>query len=148
MANTSKKIVLTLKQVNSITFVPNGNVEPNDPSSAEYIPPYPDTVSCPISNSFACPLPIFTGYTGSIGFEFSLFDSVVTNPSVKKVSVVAISQSISRGSSSFSLPNSTPTYFSGSIGSLASGSYTVNIQYISGSTIVNTCSNTASISVK
>jgi len=147
MSNTGKKIVLTLKQVNSVTFVPTGNTEPNDPLNPDYIPPYTDFVTCPISNSLACPIPVFTGYTGSLGFEFSLFDSVVNNPSVSKINVVAISQSISIGSSSFSLPNITPTYFSGSIG-LSSGSYTINIQYLSGSTVINTCTNTASISVK
>lgn len=148
MSNTGKKIVLTLMQVNPVTFVSTGLTEANEPSSPDYIPPYNDFVTCPISNSLACPVPIFTGHSASIGFEFSLFNSVVTNPQVTSVKVLAISQSITRASSSFVLPNSTPNYFSGSVGgSLASGTYSVSIQYFSGSTSITTCTNTSSVSI-
>lgn len=146
MSNTGKKIVLTLMQVNSVTFVPTGLTESNDPSNPDYIPPYNDFVTCPISYSFACPLPIFTGYTGSIGFEFSLYNSVVTNPQVTSVNVLAISQSVTKGSASFFLPNSTPNYFSGSI-SVIHGTYSSSIQYMSGSSVLTTCTNTSSIIV-
>lgn len=147
MGNTGKKIVLTLKQVNSITFAPTGLTEPNDPSSPDYIPPSTDFVECPVSNSLACPLPIFTASGSSIGFEFSVFNSVIMNPQVSSIKVSAISSSVTIKSASFSLPNSTPNYFSGSLLSLATGSYTTTIQYLSGSSVLSTCTNTSSFSI-
>lgn len=147
MPNTGKKIILTLKQINSSTFLPTGLTEPNDPSSPDYLPPVNDPIDCPISNSLVCPVPIIVGYAGAIGFEFSLFNSVVDNPQISSVKVIAVSQSATKGSSSFSLPNNPTNYFSGSIGTLIPGSYSVNIQYFSGSTSLTTCSNTSSIAV-
>lgn len=146
MSNTGKKIVLTLKQINSTTFAPTGLTETNTIGTPEYIPPY-NSFDCAISNSLSCPLPIFSGFSGSIGFEFSTFTSVSSNPLVTSVNVQAISQSISRGNTQFILPNGTPNYFSGSIGSLSHGSYTLNIQYLSGSTALTNCASTSSISV-
>lgn len=146
MNNTGKNIVLTLKQINSQTFLPNGVVETNTPGTPEYIPPYNST-NCPVSYSLVCPLAVINGHSGSIGFEFSLYNSVVDNPNVSSINILAISQSITRASSSFNLPNITHNYFSGSILPLIHGSYTVSIQYLSGSSVLATCANTASISV-
>lgn len=149
MSNTGKKIVLTLKQVNSVTFAPTGLTESNTFGTPEYIPPYTDFIACPLTNSLSCPIIISSGFTGSIGFEFSLLSSTIDNIQLKSVNVIAISQSITRGSSSFVLPNATPNYFSGSIGSLVHGTYTLNIQFVSGSTLLSTCTNnTGSISVQ
>ena len=147
MGNTGKKIVLTLKQVNSVTFAPTGLTEPNTFGTPEYIPPTTDTIDCPISNSLSCPVTIASGFTGSLGFEFSLFTSTVTNPQVSSVKVIAISQSLPIASSSFALPHATPHYYSGSI-SVPHGIYTLNVQFISGSSVLSTCTNnTGSISV-
>lgn len=146
MANDGIKIVLTLKQVNSVTFLPTGLTENNTPGTPEYIPPYTDYADCPVSYSLACPVAIFQGNSGSIGFEFSLYDSVVMNPQVSSVNVLAISQSATKGSASFHIPNSTPNYFSGSI-FVTHGTYTSSIQYMSGSSILTTCTNTSSIIV-
>lgn len=149
MSNTGKKIVLTLKQINSVTFAPTGLTEANTFGTPEYIPPYTDFIICPLTNSLSCPIIVSSGFIGSIGFEFSLLSSTVDNVQVKSVNVVAVSQSLSRGSSSFTLPNTTPNYFSGSIGSLSHGTYTLNIQFVSGSTILSTCTNnTGSILVQ
>lgn len=146
MSNTGKKIVLTLKQVNSITFAPTGLTEPNDPSNPDYIPPYTDYVECPLSYSLACPNSIITGYTGLMGFEFSVYNSVINNPQVNQILVTAISNSIGINSASFSLPNVTPNYFSGSI-SLPPGSYNLRVEYKSGSISLTSCNPTSSIIV-
>lgn len=148
MSNTGKKIVLTLKQVNSITFAPTGLTEPNTFGTSEYIPPYTDLISCPLTNSLSCPIAVITGLSGSLGFEFSLLTSTVNNAQVSSVKVEAISASSIMGSSSFALPNSTPNYFSGSIGSLVHGVYTLNILFLSGSSVLSTCTNnTGSVTV-
>ena|ERR1700749_1343989 len=147
MSNTGKKIVLTLKQINAQTFFPTGLTEPNTPGDPNYIPPYNDFITCPISNSLACPLPVFTGGTLNIGFEFSVFNSVISNPQVSAVRVTAISQSIDQGHVQFSLPHVPTNYFSGSINVSSAGIYSMNIQYFSGSSVLTTCTNTSSIVV-
>lgn len=148
MSNTGKKIVLTLKQINAQTFRPTGLTESNTPGSPDYIPPYNDFASCPITYNLACPVPIFSPYPNTIGIEFSLYNSVVNNPQVTNVRVNAITQSIVQGSTTFPtgwMP--TPNYYSGSIYGLPSGTYTLNIQFLSGSTVLSTCNYTSSISV-
>lgn len=137
MSNDGKKIVLTLKQVNSITFAPTGEIEPNTPGNIDYIPPYTDYDACPLSYSLACPLPVFTGNVGYIGFEFSLFNSVVGNPSVTQVRIGAISGS-SANSVTYNLPNSTPNYFSGSL-FISHGTYAPFIQFINSGSVLSTC---------
>ena len=147
MSNTGKKIVLTLKQVNAITFAPTGLTEPNDPGEgADYIPPYTDYVSCPLSYSLACPIPIFSPLPNIIGVEFSLYNSVVDNPNVTGARVNAISHSITH-SVNFSFASATPNYYSSSIAGLLPGTYTTNIQFLSGSSVVSTCTYTASVVV-
>jgi hypothetical protein len=147
MSNTGKKIVLTLKQVNSVTFAPTGLTEPNSPADgASYIPPYNDFVTCPISYSLACPLPVFSSFTGSVGMEFSVYNSVVDNPNVSSIKVNAASQSVTH-SLTFIPAAPTPNYYSGSISGLTTGTYVMSIQYVSGSSILSTCNYTSSVSV-
>lgn len=147
MSNTGKKIVLTLKQVNAITFAPTGLTETNDPADgSDYIPPYTDYVACPLSYSLACPIPIFSPLTNIIGVEFSLYNSVIDNPQVSHIKVNAISQSITH-SITFTPAEPTPNYYSSSIGGLVPGTYTTNIQFLSGSSVLSTCTYTASVVV-
>lgn len=147
MSNTGKKIVLTLKQVNSVTFAPTGLTEPNNPADgSDYIPPYNDFVTCPISYSLACPVPIFSPLASIVGVEFSLFNSVVDNPKVSSIQAFAASHSVTH-SISFGLTGSAPNYFSSSITGLTTGTYTVGIQFLSGSFVLTTCNYTASVTV-
>lgn len=146
MSNTGTKIVLTLKQIVSGSGTPTGLTEPNLPSEPEFISPYVDISACPISFSMTCPVVAATG--GSIlEFEFSLANSVVNNPDITTVKVLAISQSITQGTITFPLPNSTPNYFSGSFNSLTLGSYSLSVQYFSASIVQKSCSIAGSYGV-
>ena len=146
MANDGIKIILTLKQIDLGTGLPTGLTKNNVITDPNYIAPYTDLTACPISYSLACPIVVATAWTGSILYEFSTYNSVVTNPNVLTVRVTSISQSNIINTVNYTLPNATGNYFSGSI-SASLGTYTLNVSYVSGSTVLTTCTGSASYSV-
>lgn len=88
--NTGTKVVLTLQEVNTATGVPTGNVKQNSPSNPDYIPPYEDVISCPVSYTQLCPDTIFT-IVGSVAeYEYSLAASTVNNPSIDYIELQQI----------------------------------------------------------
>jgi hypothetical protein len=139
--NTGEKIVLTLKQEISGSGIPTGLTKPDIIGDPDYIAPYVDLIACPITFNTACPLASGTSGSNSIEFEFSLPNSVVNNPAINLIKVMALSSSgFAPTSVSFTLPNTPTNYFHSTLFSLGHAAYTLNIQYFSGSNFVRSCS--------
>jgi len=146
MANTGVVIPLTLKEVLPPIppGTPTGNTKPNSPSDPDYIAPYIDTVQCPVVYNLNCPTGIiFTGITGQFTFEFSLPNSVVMNPVVKKVKyIVYNSGSVEVANFVVVLPNTSPNYFTHTFTGLSTDTYSMNVEYLNASDVVQaTCTN-------
>ena len=146
MANDGIEIVLTLEQVVSGSNTPTGLTKANVMTDPDYISPFFNTASCPITYNTSCPVMTATAQTGTIIFEFSLPNSVVKNPNLTGVMVLAITASGISGSTLFNFPNNPANFFSGSVGSgmKADPLYTLALAYMSGSATYSSCSYTSS----
>jgi len=142
MANTGIEIPLTLKEVIAPypPGTPTGNTKPNSVGDPDYIAPFLNTTNCPITYLDTCPVFILTGKSTEILYEFSLENSVVNNPNIKKIKV-ALNLVSQVDSDLYVLPNITPNYFSGSFTGLTSGTaYNIVVTYLDSSdTVVKTC---------
>lgn len=148
MANTGIKIVLTLKQVEApcpgnCTPAPGNPTKPNVEGDPNYIAPYLNTDTCPITFMDTCPEVIYTPTTNSILYEFSLENNVVNNPNIRKIVITLTKVSDSTTTTkTFILPN-TPSanFFKDSFTGLSSTSaYTFVVSYLNSSnTTVKTC---------
>lgn len=146
MANTGIKITLTLKEVAAPcpgNCTPTGNTKPNDTEDPDYIPPIVDTISCPVTFTDDCPTIIYSPFSSSIEFEFSLPPSVTNNPALDKINIKVTDapNTITIGNQLYNFPNTPPNYFHGIIGGL-SGSTVYNLvaEYQdSGGAVVKTC---------
>jgi hypothetical protein len=147
MSNTGTEIVLTLKQVISGSNIPTGLTKPDLIGDPNYIAPYTNLTNCPITYNTSCPLVAGTSGSGVIEFEFSLPNSVVNNPGITKVTVTAVTGStVDPVSASFTLPNTPPNYFHFILTELqTTQSYTLNVNYWSGSSFVRSCSISGAI---
>ena len=146
--NTSVKIVLTLKQINEITGIPTGLTKLNQTGDPDYIAPYIDLTACAITYNTACPVLAATAFVTSINFEFSLDNPVINNPNIKTVRVNAKIGTTTITTKVFSLPNTTPNYFNGTLSGLTSAtSYVLSIDYLDASNnIYASCNNLKTIS--
>jgi hypothetical protein len=138
MANTGKKIVLTLKEQQNPGSSDTGEVKNNVPSDADYVAPYTDTDECPIVYTDACPIVIFTKTGTQLEYEFSLPNAVVQNPVIKKIRVKLSAGGFQQ---TITLPNTTPNYFHGLFTGIDSGTtYTVAVDYLDNSNnVVKAC---------
>lgn len=149
MANTGKKIIITLKRVDQSTGLPDPShsTKPNDIDDPDYEPPMTDLTACPIVYSTACPVMFATGQANKIEYEFSLDNPVVNNPAILKVRIKALLGMTTIASNVITLPNSTPNYFTGVLTGLAGAtSYTVALDYLDGSNnVVASCANLSTV---
>jgi hypothetical protein len=147
MANTGKKIVLTLQKVTEpgdIPLIPSVT-KVNTLGDPDYIPPAQDLTSCPVTNSTACPTIAATGQSGQAEYEFALPNAVLNNPAIAKVKVALMNGSTEVISNVVVLPHG--NYFTGTL-SAAAGSYTINILYLdSSNAVVATCLSVASVTI-
>lgn len=142
MANTGKKIVLSLKQRSDYDGSYTGVTKANDPQDPDFIPPSVDTTSCPITSTLSCPTGVFTGYPGYIRYEFSIMNSVAANTSVNKITITATGPNTI--SYTYISPATQNTYYTGDLSGAIAGSYNITITYLNSSdTVLATC-NTAS----
>lgn len=129
MANTGIEIINTQIQVDTITG-PTGITRANVTSlGTAYMPPAPNYTKCPVVFNTDCPVVIATAGNDVLTYEFSLENAQVLNSSVKAVRVQAMSGTTAVATDSFTLPNPTPNYFSGSL-SLAAGTYTIRVSFM------------------
>lgn len=139
MANTTIKIVLTLKEGEEpcppcTPFT--GNTKPNTEGDPDYIAPYSDPVDCPLSANFDCPIDVpATGFTnGVIQYEFSNTPSSLAVPGLAKIKIKFMLSGSEQASDVFVLPNTPPSYFSGQVSGLAaSTTYNIEIDYLDAS---------------
>lgn len=150
MANTGKKIVITLKEVFTDNLEPTGETKINSPDDADYIAPSSDTISCPITYNTSCPTTIYCTNTevGNVMYEFSLSNSVIKNPNVATVVVKLMSGTTVIDSNSFITSNLLSNYFSDTLITVANGTYTISIDYLNSSnTVVTSCNDIKTVSV-
>lgn len=146
MANTGKKIVITLKEVYVVGGAPTGNTKANTVGDPDYIAPYTDTVACPVVNTLACPVIIGSGtpgLAGSLEYEFTLLDSVATNANVAKIKLYFKKAGVTQATLVILNNVVGKRYWSGSQTGLAAGTYTIDVEYLNGADVVQaTCANT------
>jgi len=145
MANTGRKIVITLKEIDvNHGNTPTGQTKPNISSDPDYVDPYVDLTACPLEFVDTCPEIAGTGQVQKIELEFNLPDGVIKNPNIKKVRVSALNPSNVVGSTqTITLPNTpTPNYFHLYLLSLTTGvTYHITIEYLNASNaVVKSCS--------
>lgn len=141
--NTGTQIVNTLVEVDANNGnLPTGNTKSNTFGDPDYIPPVTNTTDCPIVVSLDCPDDIVTTFaTGTLYYEFTIDASVKNNPAVNKVRVTAYDTDANA-------PEGTPTvftspleyYFSGSFTGLTQTNYSIRVEYLNSSDVVQaTC---------
>lgn len=83
--NTGTKVVLTLKEVYSVTNIPTGNIKLNTIGDPDYISPYEDLVNCPVTYTQTCPDVIFTVVSNVAQYEYSLSTTTKNNPAINNI---------------------------------------------------------------
>ena len=141
MANTGKKIVLTLKEIENPGAVETGETKTNLASDPDYIAPYEDLVDCPIIYTTACPIVKYTRSADELTllYEFSLPNAVVNNPIIKKITVELDSGGFI---DTYVLPNTpSPNYFVGDFAGLTPATpYVMTVKYLDVTdAVVETC---------
>lgn len=152
MANTGKKIVLTLKEVETPypPGTPTGNTKPNIVGDPDYIEPYisPD---CSVTGNTDCPELIATGGNDIIEFEFSIPTSVSSNPIISSIKIrVMDSGGVSEiYGVTFAFPMVPATnYKSGSFTSVTPATYQIAAQYLNSSDVpIANCPNITTVTV-
>jgi len=151
MANTGIEIVLTLKQVaapcpppyTGCTPAPGNPTKPNVEGDPDYIAPYQNLTNCPITYDDTCPEVIYTPTSNSIMYEFSLENSVVNNPNIKKILITLTNTTTSSSvTKTFVLPNTpSPNFFIDTFTGLSGATnYDFVVSYLNASdTTVKTC---------
>lgn len=150
MPNTGIKNVFTLRQVvapcpgpdfDLCTCAPGCPTEPNQIGDPDYIAPYQDLVDCPVVYNTDCPIVVCTGASLSIVFEFGLGNAQIDNPAIDRVKIKAMLTGVEQGSVEFIFSaQTTPNYYAGTITGLAAATaYDIEIDYLLGVTVVDTC---------
>lgn len=150
MANTGKKIVLTLKEVYDHNSSPTGTTKPNTPGDPDYIAPLTDGTACPITYTTTCPSVAIATYNSTddtVEFEFAVLNSVLSNPAVAKVQARLKSGSTTVQGITYTLPHS--NYFAGFFTAISTpGTYGIDVAYLNSSnTEVSVCTGLATIVV-
>lgn len=139
MANTGRKIILTLKEVTDPGGVPTGNTKPNVPEDPDYIPPEFPSDDCPVTADTACAIVIYTGKVGSVEYEFSLPHTVVANVNVVDVRIKLMSGVTQIDADTYVNVSTMENYFHGTM-TASAGTYDIVLQYINGaSAVIQTC---------
>lgn len=145
MANTGKKIVLTLKQVDQATGAPSGMTKPNAQDDPDYIAPYKDTKDCPIVADTTCPVLLTTGKTASIELELNVTNGVLSNSNIRKIKVKIMDGggTVEQVSKVYNLPFSPSTnYKYDLVAEIPVGVHKMQIDYLNGAdSIVANCSD-------
>lgn len=126
MANTGKKVVLTLKERIISTGLFTGITKPNLSSDSDYIAPATNTTACPITADLTCPTVVTQVHLDGISYEFSLLESVYTNPTLKSITVHLKQSGVSVAQQSFTLPQT--NYFTNKF-IVTAGTYDLVIEY-------------------
>jgi hypothetical protein len=141
--NTGTQIVNTLVEVDAANGnTPTGNTKSNTFGDPDYIAPVTNTTDCPITVNLNCPDDIITTFdTPTLYYEFTIPASVKNNPAVNKVRVTAYDTDANA-------VEGTPTvftsplgyYFSGSFTGLTQTNYSIRVEYLNSSDVVQaTC---------
>lgn len=145
MANTGKQVVLTLKEIYSYNNQPTGNTKPNVVGDPDYISPITDLTACPITYTTACPSVVATAQTNKVEYEFAVLNSVINNPTIKKIQVRLRQGVTTIDSHTYILPHS--NYFTGVL-TAPSGTYSIEIVYLDiSNAVLATCSGLATVTV-
>lgn len=129
MANTGEKIVLTLKEMETVSNTPTGDTKSNDPLNSDYIAPYNDFTACPLSYTLTCVPVVVTGGAGTVEYEFSIPNSTKNNPALESFRIKVMSGATVKGTKTFNKPFS--NFNSGTITGVAPGaSLTIDIEYL------------------
>lgn len=149
MANTGKKIVLTLKEQYVATGIATGNTKPNVIGDPDYLPPSTDLVACPVVNALTCPVLVASGTTaGKIEYEFSLPSSVATNPNVAKIKLYFKKAGVTQDTTIILNNVADKRYWIGSITGLSAGAYTIDAEYLDNADVVQAfCADTANTTI-
>ncbi len=153
MANTGKKIVLTLNEVATPypPGTPTGNTKPNMIGDPDYIAPYNDLTACPVTSGTTCPELIATGGNDLIQYEFSMPPSVTSNPALAKVRIKVMDSGgvTELYGITYTFPMSPQTnYKSATFTSVAAANYRIDAAYLDGADVVVTsCPNLTTVTV-
>ena len=141
--NTGTQIVNTLVEVDANNGnLPTGNTKPNTFGDSDYIAPVTNTTDCPVTVNLDCPDDIITTFdTPTLYYEFTIPSSVKNNPAVNKVRVTAYdtdANAIEGTPTVFTSPLG--YYFSGSFTGLTQTNYSIRVEYLNSSDVVQaTC---------
>lgn len=149
MANTGKKIVLTLKEQYVATGIATGNTKPNTIGDPDYIAPSTDLAACPVVNALTCPVLIASGTdAGKIEYEFSLPTSVADNPNVAKIKLYFKLGGITQMVLTILNNVAGKRFWTGNVTELTGGPYTIDVEYLNNADAVQaTCVNVANTSI-
>lgn len=148
MANTGKKIILTLKEIDTnAPGDPPRSTKANNIGDVDYVAPYVDTEDCPIVYDTTCPLVVLIDKRNYLLFEFSLKDTVVKNPAIDKIKIDLMSGGSSIENQSYDAPF-TSNYFSGFFVKPAAGTYSWTVSYLDSSDVVlKSCSDLSTFTI-
>lgn len=152
MANTGVLTYTELIQVIPpcpVPCTPTGEEKPNVSSDPDYIAPAVNLDLCPIDVSLDCPsYTAATGRAGGAEAAVTVFNSVLSNPSVAAVVVKIMNGVTEVNSTTFTLPHTSGNYFYANWTGLASGSRTIAVDYLDGDdNVLATCTNLATITI-
>lgn len=142
--NTGMWIWTTLQEVNTVTEVPTGNTEVNDPSNPHYIAPFEDTATCPITYTELCPdVPAtFTGADAE--YEYSLIPSTYNNPVIDHITLEQVDTVTTLTVASTDIPKN--LYQNGTLIRVGSNPNQVNLLFKdAGNNTLSSCTNVFTI---
>lgn len=141
MANTGRKITVTLKEVYQDDLSPTGNTKPNDIDDPDYIAPSEDLTACPVTYSTACPnLAYATNLeSGSVIFEYAVPSSALLNPTITSIKTV-LAGTIDEGATTVVKSTLAGNYVTGILIPTTTGSHTIRVEYLNSSnSVIATC---------
>lgn len=130
--NTGNVLVLTLQEVTDPGGVPTGNTKSNSIGDPDYIAPFMDTDTCPVTVGLDCPTDAVSTFAGSnLYYEFTIPNTVKTNPAVDNIAVYAYDTNLSArdGSPQIIADPTLTNYYDGIFAGLAGVSYTIEVVY-------------------
>lgn len=145
MANTGTVIVTTLGQYYTDDNTATGATKNNIKGQADYIAPYVNTTTCPITYNTACPSEvIITWHSGSTEIEFSIPNSVLDNPALAKLRLVVKSDSTEVASQLILFSAIPANFVSVTLTGLPSSTLVLSMEYQNSDGIVqSTCESMA-----
>lgn len=138
--NTGTKIVLSLKEINSLTGIPTGQIKENNPTDPDYKPQYQDLYTCPVTYTLECPVATYT-VTGSVAeYEFSILKSTYSNPLLVTFRINQVDTVTSTLLNSIDIPKN--TYQHSTLTKVGSNPNRVDLLFLdSSNNVIHTCAN-------